>query len=482
MPKHYRAGRTLRFRLAFWSAVLVATTAAITISVVHQATRWSMIQNLDASLREDSEEIRLALDDLDYRSEQFQQEFNRKAIGHRRLDWFCKLFNENGELLWGSINAPERMIAPLAKPHLELVTVDNYRYLTIRVKADPPPYWLRVGASIEPMLSELGQIDRVALMTGLISLLIAPVLGWVVSGRELDPLREMVETAATINPTILSQRLAIRGAHSELDQLALTINSLLDRIGSYVDEKRDFLANAAHELRTPLAAIRATADVALVSSRTEDEYRELVVQIMEQTDSLSAIVNQLLLLSESTFPESSSNFKAFAFDEIITKSVDIFRAVAENNNVYLHIKTNSTIILVGNRDQWIQVMNNLIDNAIKYTPSGGSVEIESTLITSTGGDDTVRLIVRDTGIGIDAAEVQRIFNRFYRADRSRTRLIEVSGTGLGLSICKAVVEGHRGTIRCESQPSQGTSFIIEVPRPKITESNGCHRPVPKASA
>ncbi len=446
-----------------WNAGAVALTAALTIITVHQATRWELIRSLDELLVEDAEEIRLALKDLPVESIEFQGELNRKAMGHRRHEWFVKLLSDDGNLIWASVNAPSKLLAKLDTTGNHFTTTGTFRQYTRNVSDDSTVRWLRIGASMDPLTQELHRIDRIAIFTWLLSLIIAPILGWLLSGRALNPLRTMVHTAAMLRPSLLSERLPIRDAGDELDQLAKTINTLLDRIATDVGEKHDFLANAAHELRTPLAAIRATADVALVSDRSVVDYRDLVAQIMEQTDALGGIVNQLLLLAESSLPTRIDSRKPFALNEIVSKSADIFRAVAECSDVSLKIDRNDAVTMIGNRDQWIQVLNNLLDNAIKYSPTGGRVAVDLRCIETQGSKARVQLSISDTGIGVHADDVERIFDRFYRADRSRTRLTDVSGTGLGLSICKAVVESHGGTIRCTSRLGQGTVFMIQLP-------------------
>lgn len=444
----------------------MAITAAISIAVVHQAMRWAMSQSLDAMLIEDAEEIKLTLRDLSYESSELRDEFNRRARGHRRHEWYCKLFDGKGDLLWRSVNAPEKTLAVLEEVPIRVRTTADVRQVTLRIDQGGPVHWIRVGASMDPLLQELRVFDRIVFFAIILTLCAAPLLGWYLSGRELEPLHDMVTTASRLTPNELSARLPIRGEHSELDRLAITVNRLLDRIAEYVAEKRDFLADSAHELRTPLAAIRATGDIALSSERSASECRDLVVHIVEQTDSLSMIVNQLLLLSESSMPTNSSVRRKFNLNEIVVKSVDIFQAVAETKGVSLSVEHIAQAELMGNRDQWIQVLNNLIDNALKYTPLGGRVTVSLSTIISDQSDPAVtmaRLIVRDTGIGIEEDDMPKVFQRFFRADRSRTRLADVPGTGLGLSICKAVVESHGGTIQCESKLGVGTTFEVNVP-------------------
>ncbi|MGV3483234.1 MAG: sensor histidine kinase [Planctomycetaceae bacterium] len=458
----FKAWKTLRFRLAMWNAGAMALTALIIIVSVHQATRRALVHRLDELLAQDAEEIVLAIRDLGYDTPELRDELDRKAIGHRRHEWFATLLDANHQGIWGSGNAPQAVAKTDSNAAARFHSDGNFRHFTLRIENGTPVRWLRVGASMEPLRQELERIDGIALTTWLLSLGVAPWLGWFLSGRALRPLRMMVQTASALRPNHLSERLPVRGAGDELDQLAGTVNSLLDRIATDVGQKQDFLANAAHALRTPLAAIRTTADVALVASRSEDEYRELLAQMMEQTEQLSGIVDQLLLLSESSLFGRSEMHTKFSLDQIVAKSADIFRAVAENNYVSLRVDRNDAIDVVGDRNQWIQVLNNLIENAIKYTPRGGRISIDLRLV-NTAGSVLAQLTVSDTGIGIQADETSRIFDRFYRADRAGSKLTDVSGTGLGLSICRVVVEAHGGTIHCVSQPGQGSAFTIQLP-------------------
>jgi two-component system, OmpR family, heavy metal sensor histidine kinase CusS len=459
-----------------WNAGAVALTAALTIVSVHQATRWALVHSLDELLLEDAEEVRLALNDLRYEESNFRNELNRKAIGHRRHEWFVKLLDEQGRVIWGSVNAPAQTLPPVVGLANQFADSGAFRHFTSPVKDDSAIRWIRVGASMQPLALELGRIDRIAFITWLLSLGIAPLMGWYLSGGALRPLRLMVQTAASLQPDDLTERLPNRGAADELDQLAVTVNTLLDRIATDIREKHDFLANAAHELRTPLAAIRTTADVALVTDRSGEEYRELLAQMMEQTDNLSVVVNQLLLLSESSLPSRPRIRTAFQLNEIVAKAAEILKVVAESSDVTLTVERNESIEVIGNRDQWIQVLNNLIGNAIKYTPSGGRIVVELERIPNEQDGDVARLRICDTGIGIHPSDVNRVFERFFRASQSPTRLSEVTGTGLGLSICQVVVEGHGGTITCESELGQGTCFTILLPLAPLFKDVGVVHP------
>jgi signal transduction histidine kinase len=333
----------------------------------------------------------------------------------------------------------------------------------------PETSYACVGCSQRYVARDMATIDRLALGTGFIVLLLSPVVGHLLTSRTIRPLAQMIQTTSRLTPGQFGDRLPIRGTGDELDSLAGTINGLLDRIASYLQQKHDFLANAAHDLRTPLAAIRSSVEVALGGARTENEYRELLGVVIDQCTSLQMLVNQLLLLAESDADRLQVDREPVALDQVVTRVVDMFEGVAEERSVELRCGEFAPVLVAGNRHHLRQVVSNLLDNAIKFTgassgkngaPQRGSVLIELTR------DDTqrhARLTLEDNGIGIRAEDAPHVFDRFYRADKSRARDQGTSGSGLGLSICKAIVDAHGGQIAVESLPRKGAKFTVVLP-------------------
>jgi signal transduction histidine kinase len=259
----------------------------------------------------------------------------------------------------------------------------------------------------------------------------------------------------------LDERLPIAGTGDELDQLAHTVNNLLDRIAAYLDNKRDFLANAAHELRTPVAGIRSSVEVALNGSRSIEEYEDLLVVLIEECGALEVLVNQLLLLSETEAELPAEKFDSLNLKGVVAKAVDMFSGAAEAKGIALDSKATGDAVVLGNSQHLRQLLNNLLDNAVKYTPSGGSIEIE---LTTNGAGSHVKLQVKDSGVGMAPEEQQHIFERFYRAESARSRSQGTGGTGLGLSICQSIVHNHGGSIECRSAPGCGTCFTVTLPQ------------------
>jgi heavy metal sensor kinase len=457
-----RVFKTFRFRLAIWNATVVILTALITLVVLRQGVRWAILREMDQILIEDINEVALELDELPAAELNLvKANLLRKATGHKHHDWFVQLFDENDRLIWASAAIPG-MEFPLGPAKRDPpYTAGEFRLAHRKFATSPQGVSaIRVGASLRFVHEDLARIDRMVITAAGFVLVIAPATGFWLASRAVGPLGKITQTAARLRPSKLHERLPIRGTNDELDQLARTVNGFLDRIAVYLQQKRDFLAHAAHELRTPLAAIRSSAEVALASDRSREEYENLLIDIIDEGAALETLVNQLLLISESETEQLKSEYVPVMLDEIVAKAVNMFQGVAESREVDVKTRISGPLPMLGNRNLLRQLVNNLIDNAIKYTSAGGSVVVE---VHRQPQEDVAVLSVSDTGIGIAPEDLRRVFDRFFRADRSRSRLGETTGSGLGLSICQAVAAAHGGEITCESEPSRGTRLVVRLP-------------------
>jgi signal transduction histidine kinase len=454
------ATRTLRFRLMIWNAFVVIVTGLVTLVGLREGVRYTLIRELDELLTEDVKEIELSLaDNQSARSPELREQLDRKAQGHSQHRWFAQLSNPAGETLYSSANAPSAEILAHTTTKSGPMTSAHWRVMT-RTVSSRPPLIVRVGASLQFIQADVQRIDRLVAVAGGVILLLAPASGYWLAGRATRPLAEIINTMDELHPSNLEERLPIRGTGDELDRLSLTFNGLLDRIGIYLQDKRDFLANAAHELRTPITAIRSSVEVTLASDRTAAEYEEQLRDVLEESASLGSLVNQLLLLSESGVESLKVHHDQVRFDELLEKALDMFSGLAESRGVQLNCSETLPVIIQGNSQHLRQVLYNLIDNAIKFTPAGGKITAELRM------DETRQNAVfcmRDTGCGISPTDLTNVFDRFFRGDRAHRRDLQTRGTGLGLSICQAIVEAHGGKIRIESTLGVGTSVIVTLP-------------------
>jgi heavy metal sensor kinase len=320
--------------------------------------------------------------------------------------------------------------------------------------------WFRIGGSKEDVLLSVAKLDRVMFFAGLGIVVITPLCAYILAGRATRPLAKINATTARLKPENLHERLHLRGTGDELDQLSETFNGMLDRIASYIDRHRDFIADAAHELRSPLTAIRSSVEVALNRTHSTDEYQTLLFDVLEECSGLAILVNRLLFLAEGDAGRLSSRDQVASMEKLVRESADMFQAVAESRGVDLVVEGLEPGMVRGDELHIRQVVRNLIDNAVKFTKGPGRVTVG---VRADSARKQVRLTVNDTGRGIPAEDLPRIFDRFYRADKSRSRHEDEGGFGLGLSICHAVVKSLDGDIKVESVVGRGTTFTVVLP-------------------
>ena len=317
-------------------------------------------------------------------------------------------------------------------------------------------YGLTLSASLEVMDEFLLRLRRILLFAIPFAILVTTLGGYWLSGRALKPLKEMAFAAQAIGAGDLSVRLRVPAARDELSLLANTWNEMLGRLESSVERIRAFTSDASHDLRTPLAAIRASAEIALRRTRDPEQYVSALERIIGQADRATSLVEDLLLLARSDGELRTTVLAGVNLTPIVADAWDSLRPRAEAKSLDFRLDAKPDPILVkGNKDILTRVALALIDNAIKYTDRG-LVEVQ---LAANG--PLLTLTVRDTGRGISAADLPNIFDRFYRGDKSRNSA--GGGFGLGLSIAKESVRLHQGTIEVESVLGQGSRFVVRLP-------------------
>jgi heavy metal sensor kinase len=285
--------------------------------------------------------------------------------------------------------------------------------------------------------------------------LAAAVLGGLFLTRQaLQPVADSIAAARRLNPADLTARLPRTEAGDELDLLAVTVNDLLDRVVRNHEQVVQFTADASHELRGPLSAMQAAIEVTLQQPRSNSDYQDLLATMGEQCHRLADLVNDLLLLAKADAGQIELQRAPVDLADLVAEVVETYRPLAEEQDVSLETPASDRLVCLGDRMRLLQLTMNLVDNAVKFTPRGGKV-----CIKLAARDAAACLTVEDTGIGIAADHLSRIFERFYQVDESRS----ADGTGLGLSICRWVATAHGGTIEAASEPGRGTSFRVMIP-------------------
>lgn len=477
--------RSLRIRLMVWNVGTLALTGLLILLALRTGVRYTLLYDLDQVLREDLKELQLHFvtgKEVDWPT--LAEELNRKAQGHDFHQWFVQFYDEQGRPIWSSTHAPA--LPPLTSEQRQRrsLAIEDYRLCYSRLA---PPIFVEgslahsvcVGCSQRYLARDMATIDRLVVGAGLVVLCASPLVGFVLTTQVVRPLGQMIRTTSRLHPGKVDERVPVRGTGDELDSLAQTINGLLDRIADYLRQEHEFLASAAHDLRTPLAALRSTAEVGLSTPRSDEEYREILALVIEQSGALQTLVNQLLLMAESEADRLEIDATPVPLDQVVALVCEMFAGVAEERGVTLRVGPLPHVWVAGKRHHLWQVVSNLVDNAIKFTalrrasgdgaaegtpePTGWQGIVRVDLIVDEAAAQ-VRLRVRDNGVGIPEEHLPHIFERFYRVvNRARGRG-GVEGSGLGLSICKAIVTSHGGQISVTSRPGHGATFVVTLPR------------------
>jgi heavy metal sensor kinase len=315
---------------------------------------------------------------------------------------------------------------------------------------------VQVGISLENMYSTLSHFVLIIAALFPLGLLLAGGGGWLLARRALAPVDHMTRAAQRISGEHLTERLLETGTGDELDRLARTLNEMLSRLDESFRQVRQFSADASHELQTPLTILKGEIEVALRSDRTPEEYQQVLTSSLEEIERISRLVEGLLLLARADSGVLRMDHKPVALDELAAEVAAQMQKMANGQGLSLHLEDLAPVTISGDRDQLQRLLLNLIDNAIKYTPAGGSITL------SLRHEDGQALIsVMDTGIGLSAAEQAQIFTRFYRAAAARSQ--SGGGAGLGLCIAQSIAEAHGGTIQVLSHPGQGSTFTVVLP-------------------
>jgi signal transduction histidine kinase len=288
--------------------------------------------------------------------------------------------------------------------------------------------------------------------------LATPLAAYWLAVRATRPVSTMLHTADRLSPTCLGDRLPVRGTSDELDLLARTINGLLDSVAGHMERQEQFVADAAHELRGPLAALQCSMEVALTRDDLSAEQQDSLSDMLEAARHLSKVANDLLVLAETGNRSRPVHDQLVDLGVIARQTVGMFSGVAEERGISLSVAITGPASTHGDPVDFRRLVSNLLDNAIRFTPNGGDVGV---VVTGSGEETT--LVVTDTGSGIEAADLDHVFDRFFKADPSRTHGGGGRSSGLGLAICRSIAEASGGTISIASRPGSGTRVAVCLP-------------------
>jgi heavy metal sensor kinase len=337
-----------------------------------------------------------------------------------------------------------------------LPIIGRQRTLAGRLSLGGSEFTILMMSPMEEVDRELGALLSVLAMAVPIAIVLAGGLAYGMARKALAPVNQLDRLTKEITAERLDRRLRPANPSDELGRLTQTINDMIGRLERSFSEIRRFTADASHEIRTPLTAIRTETEVALRHPLTVSEYQQLLGSILEECERLARLTDQLLTLAREDAGSGRAAWEAVDLARIINDVTETLRPVAENKGLRLLSETNGPVKISGNHLGLRQVFFNVLDNAIKYTPPGGDVNVQ---LNQRNGEAVVT--IRDTGIGIAAEHLPHVFDRFYRVDKARSRA--EGGTGLGLSIAQSTLAVHGGRIELASAPGQGTTCMIHLP-------------------
>ena len=464
---------SIRWRLTLWySAVLAGVLAVFGISVYLLMQRGLQIRTSESL----SIQMTVIEDQLSRSQGRWglRDRLERQYARHPACD--IQVSDVDGTIWMRGDRIRDRGLPPPSKlPGAGREVFDNFtgaglgRFRMVSRLSDrySVPLVVQVATSLEENDKQLGELMAILLLLG--PLAVGCTLGgaYLLARQALAPVERMAATADEITATQLDRRLHEPNPDDELGRLARTLNGMIARLERSFEEVRRFTADAAHELRTPLAILRNEAEVALRIPRESEQYRDCLENMLEEIDHLSRLSEVLLFLFRADAGLGAHTGDVLSLDRIVREVADDIRVVAAEQNQELMVDASSPCNVLGNAEQLRRLLFNLLDNAIKFTPAGGSIGIR---VERQKGQ--ARVIVSDAGIGIAPEHLPRIFDRFYRVDSARSR--RTGGNGLGLSICKSIAEAHQGFIEVVSQPGKGTQVTLTLPEttrssPRVSE-------------
>jgi signal transduction histidine kinase len=315
---------------------------------------------------------------------------------------------------------------------------------------------LQLGTPIEPIDHALRQLAGAMLLAIGVVLVAASYGSGVTARRALAPVDEIVARAKHIQAVRLSDRLNVHAGSAELDRLVGTLNDMLDRIEASMRTARRFAADASHELQTPLTAMHGIVEACVRKARSVDDYQLMAAELLTEIERCSTLVRDLRLLALAEAGQVVTAADRVDVSAVTQDCSEIARAIAEEKEIRVNLHVDDRPVIVGSALHLRRVILNLTDNAIRYSPTGSTIEIQ---VAANEGRASVS--VGDHGCGIDATDLPHIFEPFYRADPARAR--DTGGTGLGLAIADQIVRAHRGAISVTSQPGVGSIFTVSLP-------------------
>jgi heavy metal sensor kinase len=460
--------RSFRFRLTLWYVAFFSLLFVLFSLFLHGVLSRALENRLDESLAVEANTAAALLEDEFVEMKGDPDRASSEVLADLRLRGSTVAFLLGARLLGASAPIPPGELDDIAgraaaDPRPDLVVNlpragrEGAHAAVHRVSLGGQACLVMAVEPLDEVVADLAVLRRVLFLALPLLIGLAGVGGYWLTSRNLAPLAWMAEQARRITHSNLETRLEIGAAAEELAVLAASFNELLSRLDQSFGHMRRFVADASHELRTPISIIRGEADVALSHDRSAAEYKQALAIILDESRRLSRLVDDLLNLARADAGRVKLQVQEFYLNDLLAECCRSAQGLAGARRIALECRCREDVAFRGDEELVRRMVMNLIDNAIRYTPEGGSV---TAALEADGAGVTIR--IADTGAGIAPEAQAHVFERFYRGDKARSR--QDGGFGLGLAIVKWIAESHNGAVALESTPGAGSTFTVTMPR------------------
>lgn len=455
----------LDVRLTAYYTLILALLATVFALFLYYRLEHNLMKQVDRLLHDEAYELILEIHDhitegysVTDGCENFLQDISRRKY----YQLFFRLFSPSGELIyqpWLETTPWEPFPAIKNKTWYATISSKKQRFRMYEesfTTTKGEKYVVQISTQLKQQEKTLENFWANILRAIPIMLILCLGGGMLIARKPILIIRDITKVTNRITSQNLRERLPEPPAHDEVWDLTVTINSMMDRLEKSFSEIKQFSSDVSHELRNPLFALKGAIEVALSHKREAPSYRETLQECLERINLLIKMVNDLFLIARFDSGKITLECGYLQLDTLVREMVDFFQPMADEKNIFIKTDLCSTAHVSCDRTKITQVLNNLLENAIKFTPPDGEITVSLTL-----HEGTVALLVRDNGIGIPEEHIDKIFNRFYQVDQARSA--ETGGAGLGLQICKRIIDAHDGSIEAKNNADKGITIRVSLP-------------------